>query len=439
LKPIAETLAYLLLLVANYWMAAYSRQQDFGSIMLGYEALFLIYAWVLFKVREETQIRLFIAIGLLMRVMHLPFFPSLSDDIYRYFWDGQLWVNGMNPLAQTPQELLQNGPLPPGLSLELYQKLNSPNYHTIYPPLAQLLFWFCAWVSGGKLFLACLYFKCATLLAEIGTVLLLYRLLPRFGQARHTVLWYALNPLVIVELCGNAHLEGFLVFFTLLCLYFLQQNQLAFAALALSAAVDVKLLPLMFTPFFIRRLPWPRQLFDFWGIGLLCVLGVFIPLIAGAGFIQNFGSSVDLYFQRFEFNAGIFYALRFIGKILSGYNLIRFVGPGLGLLVLGFILWYAKNERQPNLHRLPLAMHWAIVAYLACSTIVHPWYLCLPLALSLFTPYRFTALWSGLVVLSYSHYHLGAFRENYFLIALEYLAVGVFGYLEWRRYDAQRS
>ncbi|MDP4665122.1 MAG: mannosyltransferase, partial [Flavobacteriaceae bacterium] len=67
--------------------------------------------------------------------------------------------------------------------------------------------------------------------------------------------------------------------------------------------------------------------------------------------------------------------------------------------------------------------------YLSLATTVHPWYLALPLLLSLFTAYRFMILWSLTIVLSYTAYSQPIVHEIPWVLALEYLPV--FGLLVW--------
>jgi hypothetical protein len=422
LKAVFEVSTFIALFFVNLWLAQSARQQEFVPLLLAYAIFFSLYIWVLAKVKEPAQVLQFVLLGVLLRACHLPFFPNLSDDVYRFFWDGQLWCNGLNPLVSRPIDFIAQENFPAGLNQSLYEKLNSKEYHTIYPPLAQLIFWLCA-TTAKNLSLFVIFLKSLLLVAEIGTLSLLYRLLPAFGHAPQKILIYALNPLVILEITGNAHLEGFLVFFVLLSLWLWQNKWVYAAVLALCAAIGAKLLPLMFVPFLFRRFSWPRPLLDYLLFGGLVLLVSFLPLLRGAGLV-GFGSSLDLYFQRFEFNASLYYLLRWLGKVLSGYNLILFLGPALGFSCLIYIIRYAQKEPHPTLQNLPLAMLLAMSAYLLTSTIIHPWYLCLPLALSLFTQLRFMLIWSLVVVLSYSHYQNGVFAEKYDLIAFEYFSVG---------------
>ena len=66
---------------------------------------------------------------------------------------------------------------------------------------------------------------------------------------------------------------------------------------------------------------------------------------------------------------------------------------------------------------------WAICIYLFLATTIHPWYAILPLALSVFTKYRFTIVWTGLIWLTYINYNYAEYHENLWIVALEYLGV----------------
>ncbi len=61
--------------------------------------------------------------------------------------------------------------------------------------------------------------------------------------------------------------------------------------------------------------------------------------------------------------------------------------------------------------------------YLFLATTVHPWYLIFGLVLSLFTPYRYFIYWTAAVFISYATYAHPDFKENLWLIAIEYLGV----------------
>ena len=110
-------------------------------------------------------------LGLVLRVLLLFTLPVLSDDFYRFIWDGRLLMNGQNPFEHLPADYLNQGL--EGIDSNLYNQLNSPDYFTIYPPVNQFVFWVAASVSGDNLLLAVNLMRAPILLADIGIYILL--------------------------------------------------------------------------------------------------------------------------------------------------------------------------------------------------------------------------------------------------------------------------
>ena len=373
------------------------EQSDFHLILPLYAGLFGWYLWVLARLRE-VPLHFYLALAVGLRVLLLFSVTSLSDDVYRFIWDGRLLLQGGNPFEHLPSWYLEEGRTVPGLTRELYDRLNSPAYFTIYPPVAQAVFVFACWVFPDSIFGSSVVMKQVLLAFELGSLWLLPRLLRLWELPPQRVLLYALNPLILIEIMGNLHFEGAMVFFLLLSLWCLARNRHALSAAALAASVASKLLPLMFLPLLLRRLASRRGLLFFGMLGVVLLL-LFGPLL-GRAFWHGFGSSLDLYFRRFEFNAGLYYVLRWLGYQWKGYNLISWIGPALALATVGGILLAALLERRPVLRTLPRAMLGAVTLYLLLATTVHPWYLSLPIVLCLFTPYRYPIVWSGLIFLT---------------------------------------
>ena len=147
---------------------------------------------------------------------------------------------------------------------------------------------------------------------------------------------YFLNPLILVEGMVNLHCEIIMIAFLIWGIYYIFiKKSIGLGALLFTLSIASKLLPIMFLPFFFFGLKRKERI-RFFTIGLICMGIAFSPIIFGLDF-QNFGSSIDLYFQKFEFNGGIYYLLRYLGKLWSGYNLIHYLGPLLGLGALCLI------------------------------------------------------------------------------------------------------
>ena len=426
-----------LLLLSVAVVAYVPGQSDFIWILGGYLTAFIGYLW-LCKQPEKVPTGWYLGLALLARLLILPSMPQLSDDVFRFIWDGRLLLNGINPFDELPvyYQALENPPA--GLTNELFKRLNSPEYFTIYPPVAQAIFLLSCWIAPDSIYWSTILMKGGLLLMDIGTIILLPKLFKAIGLPAHQSLWYLLNPLIIIETIGNLHFEGGMVFFLVLSLWWMHQGKWWQSAIAMSLAIATKLLPLLFLMFLISRLGWKRSLAYFTVIGI-ALLALFAPLL-GEAFLNGFGSSLDLYFRRFEFNGSVYYLARSIGYLITGHNQIGIIGPSLALgtftgvtLMAVADAWKKPAQTQLVAPDLINCFLWAIVLYLAFTPTVHPWYVALPLLLSSFTPYRFPVLWSFLILLTYANYSGESYHEYLGIVAFEYIAVALFGLWEWRQ------
>ncbi len=406
---------------AAYWGLAYATPRpQFGQLLGLFAVAGAAYAWLL---HTRLSLRWGLAAALVFRLLWLPATPALSDDFYRFRWDGLLVSHGHNPFAKTPQQLLQ-APPPDSASLPLPElrcllpRLNSPMYFSVYPPVCQGLYGAAAKAFPCSQTGFLVVVRLVLLLADAGAAALLLWLLPLAGWPARRALAYLLHPLAVVEVMGNVHMEGVVVCFLLLAGALLVRRKLRLAAGALALAVATKLLPLLALPLLARRLR-KTQFWQFIGVlaGSLALL--FLPF-ASWTLLLHIGLSLDLYFQSFEFNASVFYVLWAAGKWLVGYDLVGILGPLLGLSAAGFTWWLARRAGRPPLATLP---HWLLLTlsgYFALATIVHPWYLVPLVALSCFSPLRYARVWAVLAVLSYSAYRTPAYAESGLLVTIEY-------------------
>ncbi|WP_162051864.1 glycosyltransferase 87 family protein [Pontibacter pamirensis] len=407
-----SALAYLALAYAT-------PRTEFVQLLVLYAAAFGCY---LYLINAHFHIWYGIGAAVVFRLLFLFAEPALSDDYFRFIWDGRLLAAGMNPYLHLPKFII-SGDAPPvvGITTALYQQLNSPHYYSIYPPVSQAVFLMSAELFPANLWGNVLVLRVVLLLAELGSILLLLRLLRKMALPDKHVLLYALNPLVILELVGNLHFEALLIFFLLLSLHQLFYQRFLFSGVAFGLAIGTKLLPLMFLPFLLRRLG-PRKFLIFGGAAGGTVVVVFYPLLS-MEVIQHIFQSLDLYFQKFEFNAGIYFFLRWIGYKLAGFNIIMVLGPLLSLITLLLIVWLATKKRLSSIRRMAGYMAAALTIYLFLATTVHPWYLTTLLALTTMSRFRFAVVWSGFAILSYAAYQTTANTESMGLILLEYTLV----------------
>jgi alpha-1,6-mannosyltransferase len=430
-KPIYYVLIFFAAI--GYGLIAYAIQRHETTYLISvYAILFLIYLWIIKQ--EQPNISFWITSAFLFRIIFLFSLPELSDDFYRFIWDGRLWSAGYHPFAELPSTYLEQNIS--GLDQTLFSQLNSPNYFTIYPPVAQFIFWVSVKIFPNSILGSVIVMRLILLLAEAGTLILIFRLLKRFSLPIKNILIYALNPLVIIELVGNLHFEGLTLFFLLLAVHLLTiNNKWVRSALSIALAVGTKLLPLIFIPSIVRALGI-KQSIRYGAVLALFALLIFFPLYDQSVF-QAMMSSVGLYFNKFEFNASLYYLVREYGFWQYGYNTIQTTGWKLGLIAAILILifsfrkglnWNSDNDIN-SLKILVIDWMWVLFIYFLFVTILHPWYITTLLALSIFTSYRFPIVWTGFIFLTYAGYTHTSFSENLWLTAIEYVVV--IGYLSF--------
>jgi hypothetical protein len=426
-------LLYILLLLSSiaYYLLGYETVRDnFLRLISLFTFLFGFY-FIVYKFFSATHFKFLVITGVLFRVLLLFSVPNLSDDVYRFIWDGRLSANGINPFSHLPTEIMQMLPVT-GITEELFIQLNSQVHYAIYPPVMQGFFWIAAKIFPVNVYGAIVLLKCIIVLFEIATFFLLIQLLQRLSLPKHLVLLYILNPLVITELTGNVHLDGVMIFFVLLAFLLLLKNNWSASAIFLGLGVATKLLPVLFIPLLINKLGWKRGLLYSLITGVTTLL--LFALVFDMATVQHLLNSVDLFIRRFEFNASVYYIVRYIGTLVKGYNIIGIAGPFL--ILLSALIIFIISFRNKNIGWQPFFTKtlFIISAWLLFSTTVHPWYICLPIALAVFTPYYFAILWSFTATLSYAAYHTNPVKENLWLVAAGYVALISYGCWEvWNK------
>tara|TARA_R100000306_G_scaffold12238_3_gene14554 strand:- start:6866 stop:8284 length:1419 start_codon:yes stop_codon:yes gene_type:complete len=440
-------LIFALICIGLYASFGYDLQRsDLAKLLPLYGALFFL-TYKLIKVTKGNFWVLF-GFGIVFRLVFLIAIPNLSQDFYRFLWDGRLLLQGENPYLFTPEmyasgllsgvEVTQANELISGMGT-----LNASHYSN-YPPINQLFFAIAAFFAKNNILGSVVVLRLIMILADVGVFYFGRKLLKNLNLNPHTIFWYFLNPFIIIELTGNLHFEGVMLYFLVWALYLLQKRKWVWAGVLLGVSVSVKLLPLLFLPLFFNyflknkkgekdsSLEFTslgiKKLILFYTVCLLTVVVTFLPFFSSE-FLQNFTTTIGLWFQNFEFNASVYYIIRWIGFQTVGWNIIATVGKILPLIVIAFILILTFFRRNETLPKLITAMLFGVSFYFLLSTTVHPWYVATPLLLCLFTKYRFPIVWSAVVILSYSAYGANGFNENLWLVAVEYLVV--IGYAIW--------
>jgi alpha-1,6-mannosyltransferase len=414
--------------VSGYIFLGYSAtQSDFSEFILTHFLLFLLSFFLIKYIRNPQSI---IVTGMFLRIIFLFSTPALSDDVFRYIWDGHLMTNHINPYLHTPASIMAqdfSADMVSSLN-ELYPNLNSPEYYSVYPPVSQFVFSLAAKFGAGNLGLSIFFIRIITLAAELGTLLLLPVLLNNLKIPVNKMGFYAFNPLVIYEISGNLHIEGLMIFFLLLGMIFYTASNYIKSALFMAVAVGIKLIPLIWVPFMMKHLVVKKQVTYFMIFTCSCLI-LFLPFILDSRFI-NMALGLNLYFQTFEFNASFYYGVRWITSYISGYNQIAVTGPLLAACSAILMIWYFIKAKITHPVTIPYLFIAVFTVYLLLATTVHPWYITPLVFLSVFTGYIFPVMWSVLVALSYSAYASNPVQESGWLIAIEYAVLLLFIWMD---------
>lgn len=404
-----------LFLLINYGI----ERNQFALLIAAYSSAFLLYI-VIFKYWKSDQL---IAegkwLGIFIRFSILFSMPNLTDDFYRFIWDGHLLLNNINPYAYTPSMVTAGNYLGADktvLNETLYNSLNSKGYFTIYPPLSQCMFAVSAFLSGGHFILNQFILKVFIFFFEVGSILLIPKILKQLNLNTNLQLLYTLNPLVILELTGNLHFEAIMIFFLLLSIYFFFKKLETLSAIAFGFAIGAKLWPIMLMPLLFKQYGFKKT------VKYSVIAGVVSAVTLLPMLLQyvNIFSSLNLYFQQFEFNGSVYYLLKWLidkDDNFDSFTLMRQLLPLITLVSICILsIKYTKDK-------FLAAMQMAFSIYYLFATTLHPWYITPLIMLSVFTGYRYTILWSLLIYFTYVTYISNTYPENYFIVAIEYSLV----------------
>jgi hypothetical protein len=423
-------LVFIILSSILYLIFAYDlARTDTLKLPLLYVGLF-VFAYLVIK-SSGFYFRILVIASVLFRLLFLFAIPNLSQDFYRFIWDGQMILSGLNPYLSTPDYQMELGALTnfPN-QLELYHgmgSLSASNY-TNYPPLNQLCFVIANLFPGHSILNSIVGMRILIIGADLGTLYFGKKLLEKLNIPSGRIFWYILNPFIIIELTGNLHFEGVMVFFFVWSLYLLHCRKWLISAIILACSISIKLIPIMFLPLFFKWFKKEngkvnfKKLIKFYSVVGVTLILFFIPFFS-MEFITNYSKTIGLWFGNFEFNGSIYYLAREIGYAITGYNEIAIITKIFPLISLSIILYFSFFRATHTITELATSMLLTLSCYLFLSTTVHPWYLTTLIILSIYAAYRYALIWSIVIILSYFAYADIDYTENLWVLAFEYLIV----------------
>ena len=258
-------------------VAGLSFQFQYGQVGLGWTPMvvgLLILGTIISLMALRTAIRLehsqkslhrmILAYAICFRLAMLLGEPILELDYYRYLWDGKVVAAGHSPYQYSPEEVLNTIKRDHELAtlasfsepnFTIVSRVHFPELTTIYPPISQLVFGLTAYLIPveASVWLHILVVRAAMVLFDIGTILLVGRLMYHFGLHSGWLIAYAWNPLVIKEIANSGHLDSIAVFFSVAAVVALVGKPKAMASIAaagfsLAMGVGAKLFPAILFP-----------------------------------------------------------------------------------------------------------------------------------------------------------------------------------------------
>lgn len=391
--------AAIVALVLSLWLGmAEDPRHPVVPVALALTGWGLFVAWAVLgeppsradRVRTTRDLLRLLALAVMVRAPLFTWPPTLSDDVYRYVWEGRVWLAGYSPFTHAP-----NDPALLFLRDEAWSHVNHPEVSSIYPPLAQALFVVLSGfgVSGFKLAMAA---------ADCATAALLWHRDPRAGW-----LW-ALLPLPALESAANGHLEAAGTLLVVLAL--------GGSDLAAWLGAMLKLLPGVLL---LRSRPRTWLLY-----GALSV-AAFAPLLH-SGLSRGFAT----YEANWSFNAGVYTVLAWVlDDGLLARRLLLVLGAGIVAIAL-----FSVRDRA----RLAL---WTFGTFVVLSPTVHPWYVLWPLVVAVWLGVRAWVWFAALVPLAYlvlaSVGPSGGWHESAWVRLVEWVPFAVLlvreGWARWSR------
>ena len=355
------------------------------------------------EIKQEHIIAWVIA-GLILRLALSPIHPIGSDDYYRYLWDGKVIANGINPYRYAATD-----PALSGLhSQSLPARINHADMKTIYPPLAEIMFYL-AYTIGGESYLG---LKALLLLCDVSAILGIFLILRRLDLRPQNILLYVLCPLPLFQFFIDGHMDGFgvpLLVFGILS-YLKDKKTLSYLLIGLS--ISVKPLGLILMPILFFQ---EKELLERIKIVLvpaaICAI-LYSPFVFSGSPFQ----ALIAFTENWTFNGILF---DFLNIFFNDNQRTRMICAAM-LLLFYLPVVFSKKDMLTKLYL-------SVILLLICSPVVHPWYLSWAAFLLPLQP-----RWSGIAYVSLismtsftliTYQFTGVWKEYAIVLIIEYVPV----------------
>ena len=378
--------------------------------------VYFISIWGLEHTRESRgAFWLILAAAILFRATLWPLAPTLSNDLYRYQWDGRTQLAGENPYLAAPHNARLRGLLDRNNSNEL--RMPAQEIPTIYPPLAELVFRASARFLHGPV-----AFKLPMEAADILVMILLALSLRSAGGRAYQLAIYAWNPLVVIEFAASGHSDA-LALAALMGALVIINSRRTVSTLLLACAALLKSFPILLFPLWLWRQEWPKSA-RAWANGFAAVALAVVCTWPYRAALHQIPATMAYFESRWQDNnASLYSVLKFLTHSHA-------LAAGIGVAAsVAIAFWAAIRKIEPA-----RAAIWIFGTVLLFVPNAYPWYFTWIIPFLCFRP---NAAWLLLTVLQFLSYHvlidysaLGKWHFDPHYVALTYAPF--FALLAWQ-------
>jgi len=390
---------------------------EFASVYVALGIVFVaVLPWIIRKTHSDQSKLIFLFIlfvGVAARIGFIGTPTILEDDYNRYLWDGAVTASGENPYKHSPdeiREMRQEGDVYDTLikqSGDVFDRINFPQFSTVYPPAAQAVFAITHWIAPFNLDAL----RFVLFVFEAGCLAFIIAILNHFGRSPLWASIYWWNPLVIKEVSNSAHMEPLLMLPVMASTYLVLKRRLFFASAMLAIAAGIKVWPAI-----LAIVIWRQLLGDFRKLilnGMLfgVILGCMVLPIILAGLSET--SGFVAFGGQWQASSAAYLVSEWVTNQITPYWVddyleIPFISRVLlGLLLIGFIgsicLRYAEDPNE---------MIWRMFLIIAAIYVLAPshtpWYFIWLAPFLCFYPIRSFMLAGALIPLHYTYFHFAS-------------------------------
>jgi len=426
------------------------RRHTFAFEVLFFAAFILYGMACLYALQTEREDRhtIFAIFALAIIIQGILIFtrPTLSDDMYRYIWDGRVQAQGISPY-QYPPDALELVHL---RDTEIYTFINRKPALTIYPPAAEIAFALLWRISPDNI----RWFQIASATGGLIAGALLVGVLRDLGRSTSRLAIYLWSPLLAFETAHAAHMDGLVLPFLVGAWWARVRQRDSLMGFLLGVATAMKLYPILLFPIlwrFRHNRGWWRAPLTF-----AITLGLFyLPYTLKSG-IQVLGYMPKYLWEKFNTSPLVLNLDKFLNWLELDHTKTSLV---LMIFILIVLYCIVIIKPAPDSETALRRCIWPIGIITLLSRNLFSWYLLwlLPLVAIFLQPSRkslgrlslprldsWTGWWlfSGLIGLSYTFFiqseTINAVTLIQFLPLYALLLVDLFRFL-WKTFSHPSS